>query len=440
MKLAFALALPAAFLSTVLTQPSGHAEPLVPVILALAIILVGAKLGGHLATALGQPPVLGELLVGVLLGNLGLAGFGYFEFIREDPIIEVLAGIGVLILLFEVGLESTVGEMMKVGASSLLVAMLGVVAPFALGWAVGALMLPDHSAYVHAFLGATLTATSVGITARVLKDLGRSTTAEAKIILGAAVIDDVLGLVILSVVSGVISAAGADQAFTLGQAGIILLKSVLFLFGALVIGVKLSPRLFRIAARLQGGGVLIATALAFCFALAWFAAQVGLAPIVGAYAAGLVLEKAHGYDFAGKGELQLEQLITPIAGFLVPVFFVLMGMKVDLTAFGQPGVLGLAGVLTLAAILGKQACSLGAIGKGLDRLTIGLGMVPRGEVGLIFANVGLGLTVAGERVVDDGIFSAVVIMVIVTTLVTPPALKWSLSRSAARTPGRQDAN
>jgi Kef-type K+ transport system membrane component KefB len=432
MKLAFALALPAAFFSTALAAPNVHTEPVVPVILALAIILVGAKLGGHLAGAVGQPPVLGELIVGVILGNIGLAGFGDFAFIRENAIIEVLASIGVLILLFEVGLESTVGEMMKVGVSSLLVAVLGVVAPFALGWGVGALMLPDHSPYVHAFLGATLTATSVGITARVLKDLGRSTTAEAKIILGAAVIDDVLGLVILAVVSGVISAAGSGQPFTLDQAGIILLKSALFLFGALAIGVKLSPRLFKYAAKLEGRGVLIATALAFCFMLSWFAAEIGLAPIVGAYAAGLVLEKAHGQEFVGKGELQLEQLITPISNFLVPVFFVLMGMKVDLMAFGQPGVLGLAGLLTLAAIGGKQVCSFGAIGKGLDRLTIGLGMIPRGEVGLIFANVGLGLTVAGERVVDEGIFSAVVIMVIVTTLVAPPALKWSLSRRSTR--------
>jgi Kef-type K+ transport system membrane component KefB len=409
-------------------EPGVHADPVIPVILALAIILIGAKLGGHLAEIVKQPPVLGELIVGVILGNLTLAGFEGFEFIRHDSTIEVLAGVGVLILLFDVGLESTVAEMMKVGVSSLLVAVLGVVAPFALGWGVGALMLPDHSPYVHAFLGATLTATSVGITARVLKDMGRSTSAEAKVILGAAVIDDVLGLIILAVVSGVISAAGSGQEFTLDQAGIILLKSVAFLFGALAIGVKLSPRLFRAASLLGGRGVLVATALAFCFLLSWLAAQVGLAAIVGAYAAGLVLEKAHGQQFAGKGELPLEQLIAPIAGFLVPVFFVLMGMKVDLSAFAQPGVLGLAGLLTLAAILGKQVCSLGAIGKGLDRITIGLGMIPRGEVGLIFANVGLGLTVAGERVVDEGIFSAVVIMVIVTTLVAPPALAWRLRR------------
>lgn len=408
---------------------AAHGDPVIPVILGLAIILAGAKLGGHLASRLNQPPVLGELLVGVLLGNIALAGVTWLEFIGTNSIIDVLASLGVLILLFEVGLESTVGEMMKVGVSSLLVAVLGVVTPFALGWGVGALLLPDHSAYVHAFLGATLTATSVGITARVLKDLGRSTSAEAKIILGAAVIDDVLGLVILAVVSGVISAVGTGEAFTLERAAVILAKSGLFLFGALTLGRFMSPRIFRYAAKLQGSGVLIATALAFCFAISWLAGFIGLAPIVGAYAAGLVLEKAHVGDFLGRGETQLEVLISPVSSFLVPVFFVLMGFRVQLEAFGQPGVLALAGVLTLAAIVGKQACSLGAIGKGLDRLSIGLGMIPRGEVGLIFANVGLGLTVAGERVVDEAIFSAVVIMVIVTTLVTPPALKWSLSRA-----------
>jgi Kef-type K+ transport system membrane component KefB len=303
-----------------------------------------------------------------------------------------------------------------------------VVAPFALGWGVGALILPEQSAYVHAFLGATLTATSVGITARVLKDLGRSSSAEAKIILGAAVIDDVLGLVILAVVSGVIGAVGTGESFTVGRALVILAKSGLFLFGALALGRVLSPRIFRYAAKLEGAGVLIATALAFCFIVSWVAGSIGLAPIVGAYAAGLVLEKAHVGDFLGRGEMQLEMLISPVSGFLVPVFFVLMGIRVQLEAFGQPGILALAGLLTLAAIVGKQVCSLGALGKGLDTLSIGLGMIPRGEVGLIFANVGLGLTVAGQRVVDEKIFAAVVIMVIVTTLVTPPALKWSLSR------------
>jgi Kef-type K+ transport system membrane component KefB len=291
-------------------------------------------------------------------------------------------------------------------------------------------MLPDESAYVHAFLGATLTATSVGITARVLKDLHRSQSAEARVILGAAVIDDVLGLVILAVVTGVIAAADRGSALSYTEIGLVLGKAVAFLFGALLLGVYVSPRLFGLASRLSGGGVLLATALVFCFGLAYAASIIGLAPIVGAYAAGLILEDAHFRPFAGRGELQLEQLVHPLSTFLVPVFFVLMGMHVDLAAFARTDVLGLAALLTVAAIVGKQACSIGAIGRPLDRLSIGIGMIPRGEVGLIFANIGLGLTLAGERIVDEGTFSAVVIMVIVTTMVTPPLLKWSLARRA----------
>ena len=411
-----------------LAASSGHADPVTPVVLALTVILAAAKLGGDLATRVGQPAVLGELVAGVLLGNLDLVHLTWFRTIEGDATVDILARLGVIILLFEVGLESTVRDMMKVGLPSLLVAVLGVVAPFALGWGVSALLLPERSVYVHAFLGATLTATSVGITARVLRDLGRSQSPEARVILGAAVIDDVLGLVIMAVVSGVITAADAGRAMSLGEVAWILGKSVIFLFGALTLGVYLSPQLFGLASRLRGRGVLLATALVFCFTLAYIASAVGLAPIVGAYAAGLILEDVHFRDFVNKGEQQLEDLVHPISTFLVPVFFVTMGMHVELRAFTRPEVLGLAGLLTLAAITGKQVCSLGAVGRGLDRLTIGIGMIPRGEVGLIFANIGLGLSVAGERVVDEGIFSAVLIMVIVTTMATPPALKWSLGR------------
>jgi Kef-type K+ transport system membrane component KefB len=160
---------------------------------------------------------------------------------------------------------------------------------------------------------------------------------------------------------------------------------------------------------------------------------VGLAPIVGAFAAGLVLEDVHYREFVERGEHPLEDLIQPIVGFLAPIFFVLMGLRTDLGAFAEPGVIGLAGALIVAAILGKQACSLGAWGRGVDRLTIGLGMIPRGEVGLIFANIGVGLTLGGAPVIDRGTFSAVVVMVIVTTLITPMALKFSLDRAARRT-------
>jgi len=408
---------------------TAHADPVAFVALALAVILATAKLGGHLAERVGQPAVLGELLVGIFLGSLGHLGIGWLEPIKADAHVDVLARLGVIILLFEVGLESTVREMLQVGPRSLVVAVLGVVVPWLLGWGVGALLLPQHSVYAHIFLGAVLTATSVGITARVLRDLGRSQSPEARVILGAAVIDDVLGLVILAVVAGVIAAADAGAAFSSADIVWVLAKATLFLVGALWLGLKVSPGLFRVTARLRGEGVLLSTALVFCFLLSWLAAAIGLAPIVGAYAAGLILEPVHYRDFTDKGEHQLEHLVRPIASFLVPVFFVLIGMRVDLAAFARGDVIGLAALLTLAAIAGKQVCALGGLGAPLDRLSIGIGMIPRGEVGLIFANLGLSLTVRGERIIDQGVYSAVVIMVMLTTLVTPPALKWSLGRA-----------
>jgi Kef-type K+ transport system membrane component KefB len=408
----------------------GHGDPVATLVLSLALVLVAARLGGELAVRIGQPEVLGELLVGVVLGNLTLVGFSGFESLEKDPTLDMLARIGVLLLLFEVGLESTVAQMIKVGASSLLVALLGVAAPFGLGWMVGIWLMPESGAYVHAFLGAMLTATSVGITARVLRDLGRSQSAEARVILGAAVVDDVLGLVILAVVSGLIVAAGEGRTVSAFAVGAMVGKAALFLVGSLTLGLYVSPRLFQAASRMRSRGVLLALGLAFCFSLSWLADRIGLAPIVGAFAAGLILEQVHFRDFVSKGELPLEELIRPISSFLVPIFFVLMGMRTDLRAFGQPGVLGLAAALTLAAVVGKQACSLGVVAKGVDRLAVGIGMIPRGEVGLIFANIGLALSIGGRPVVDRATFSAAVIMVIVTTMVTPPLLKWSLTRRA----------
>jgi Kef-type K+ transport system membrane component KefB len=409
-----------------------HHDPIVTVALHLAVILLAAKLGGHLAVRLGQPSVLGELFAGVVLGNLTHLGFGGFEAIKHSEAIAIFASLGVLILLFEVGLESTIRQMLSVGFVSLVVATVGVVAPFLLGWGVGAWLLPDQSVYVHVFLGATLCATSVGITARVLRDLNRSDTEEARIILGAAVIDDVLGLIVLAVVTGIISAAGTGESVGYGAIGTLIAKAVLFLAVALFIGSKSAARVLRLASGLRADGVLLALGLAFCLLMAWLAALVGLAPIVGAFAAGLILEDVHYQEFRQRGEHGLEELIHPISAFLVPVFFVLMGLHTDLAAFVQPGVPLLALVLTIAAVIGKQVCGLGVMRRGLNRVAIGIGMVPRGEVGLIFANVGLGLVVAGERIVSPAVYSAVVVMVMVTTLVTPPALKWAFGRRESR--------
>lgn len=414
--------------------PSGPNDPVAAVVLALAVVLAAAKLGGDLAERIGQSAVLGELLAGVLLGNLSLTGLGWFEPIAANETVGILAQIGAILLLFEAGLDSTVRDMLQVGLRSLLVAVLGVVTPWALGWWVGTVWLPQHSAYTHAFLGATLTATSVGITARVLQDLGRSRTREARIILGAAVIDDVLGLVILAAVTSAIRAADLGAALPYGELGWVLVKALAFLVGALMLGVLVTPPLFRLASRLRGRGVLLTAGLLCCFLLAYAAAAIGLAPIVGAYAAGLILEDAHHHPFIERGERRLDELVQPLSTFLVPLFFVLTGMRVDLGALARPEVLGLAGVLTAAAVAGKQACAFGGLGGGLDGRSIGLGMIPRGEVGLIFASIGLGLTIRGAPVLDAGTFSAVVVMVMATTLLTPPLLKWSLERGQ-RPPG-----
>jgi Kef-type K+ transport system membrane component KefB len=428
---------------TLAAGEGGHADPVAPVLLALAVILVAAKLSSEIFERLGQPAVLGELLGGVVLGNLILLNpeWNFFEPLRATVIqenwavvIDSLARIGVIILLFEVGLESTVQGMMKVGASALFVAVLGVVVPFILGFGVSWLFIKELPAglaavvpanfslnYIHMFIGAVLCATSVGITARVFKDLGKLQTKEAQIILGAAVIDDVLGLIILAVVSGIITAAELGQPLAIGALLRLIGVSILFLGGALVLGVFLVPKIMKQLAKLRTAGVMLISALLFAFVLSYLANAAGLAAIVGAFAAGLILEEVHFRGF--REEIHLEQLIKPIATFLVPIFFVLMGIQVRLETFANLSVLGVAAGLTIAAIIGKQICGLGVLEKGLDRLTVGVGMIPRGEVGLIFASIGKGL-----KVIDDATFSAVVIMVIVTTLITPPVLKVTLAR------------
>jgi Kef-type K+ transport system membrane component KefB len=404
------------------------------VLLALAIVLIVAKVGGDLVMRLGQPAVLGELGAGIILGNLGLLGFHGFESIGSNPNISLFAEIGVVLLLFEVGLASTVREMAEVGISATIVALLGIVVPLFLGWGVSALLLPSASIYSHVFIGSALTATSVGITARVLRDLRKSDSAEGRIILGAAVIDDVLGLLVLAAVGGIIASARVGGTFSVLDLGIIVGKAAGFLVTAVLLGGFLTPRLFRAAFRLRGSGLLIVSSLVICFLFSYASARAGMAPIVGAFAAGLVLEPAHYRPIAADSaekDFRLEDLLAPVTSFLVPIFFVRMGLRVDLSGFAHLDTLALAGALTVAAIAGKQACALG-VGHGLDRLSIGIGMIPRGEVGLIFANLGLGIHLGNAPILDRSTFSAIVMVVVLTTMVTPPALRWSLSRHARR--------
>jgi Kef-type K+ transport system membrane component KefB len=410
---------------------SHHLDP--TVLVGVAVMLVVAKIGGELFERLKQPAVLGELFAGILIGNLVLFGFAGAETLKTNVTIAALAELGVIILLFEVGLESDLKEMREVGWSSLLVAVVGVVVPFLLGWAVSAYFIPEESQLAHIFIGATLCATSVGITARVFKDLGKLGTREARIILGAAVIDDVLGLLILAIVAGAIRATAAGGALSMIDVGLIALKSLLFLVGAIVIGHLLVPRLLRGAGRFETRGVLLTFAISFCLFLAWAAAKVELAPIVGAFAAGLILDEVHYKPAGGRKERDLHDLLQPVSTVLVPIFFVLMGLKVDLRLFTRFDILGFAVALTIAAIIGKQVCGLAVLERGINRVAVGLGMIPRGEVGLIFAGIGATLmlpSVTGVSlpVINNATFGAVVIMVIITTLVTPLSLKWSLGR------------
>jgi Kef-type K+ transport system membrane component KefB len=415
-------------------------------LLWLALILMSARLFAPLAERIGFPAVLGELLLGVLLGNLALFGFHYFETIARDPIIAFMAELGVIILLLQIGLETRLADLVKVGGRASMVGVFGIAVPFLLGaFLVGPLLLPGQGRNTYLFLGATLAATSVGITGRVFRDLGRLNMPAARIVLGAAVIDDVLGLVILAVVSSLVQAGQVS----LGEVSWIIAKSVLFLGGSIWLGRMIAPHSSRWLARLDAGpSMLFAQVLATGLFLAWLAHAVGLAPIIGAFAAGLLFEPLFLKDFetprivreieplvstAGNPGLmdklrailgkhaghQHEHMIEPIGYFFVPVFFVLTGMQVDLRTLADPAVVGIALGITVAAVIGKLAAGIFAGDAG--RWIVGWGMVPRGEVGLIFAMVGKQLGVISETM-----FSVIVIMVILTTLITPPVLTWLL--------------
>lgn len=400
-------------------------------LLGFVLILLAAKLGADVFERLRQPTVLGELLVGMLLSGLALAGVETLGRLKDDAALQVVAEIGVILLLFEVGLHSRLHELLEVGLSAAIVATLGVMAPVGLGWLVSQWFFPTEPWYVHLFVGATLAATSVGITARVLQEMNWLESREARIILGAAVVDDVLGLVLLALLSGTVSAiaSGGSARLEAAAVGSILAKAAGFLVGAIVVGRVIHLRAVRYGLLMRVPGMGIVIALSFCFSLAALAGKLGLAPIVGAFAAGLILEPSDYEAYRERGELPIEQLIHPIAGLLTPVFFVMMGLRVDLRAFVSTESLGFALAVTLVAILAKQVCSLGVVQRGIQRWVVGAGMVPRGEVGLIFTGMGARLMVDNQPIFDASTVSAMVVMVIVTTLAGPLLLKALLKSS-----------
>lgn len=448
-----------------------HMDPIAPVILGVTGILFFAILGRFVARKFGQPSVLGELLMGVVLGNLGYYfGSDLIILLRQGPevfdvveltiagqtieeaahqfssdagldtilntlksphgaellqvahAVDIFSRYGVIFLLFLVGLDTSIEEMRQVGRHSMQVAIAGMLLPFALGFAAIWLVMPALPLNTSLFIAATLGATSVGITARVLKDIHRQQSTEARLILGAAVIDDILGLLMLAIVSGIVVSGGIEIVEILQ----VILLATVFLVGAVVIGPYFLRFIVRYLCHFDVIEAKMFTSYFFVMVLAWMANLVGLATIVGAFTAGLVLHEAYFRNCRVEPgrTYTIKDLIMPLEVILVPIFFVLMGIQVKLESFLDGEVVVAAVALLIAAVAGKVASGYFA-GKSVNRLAVGFGMMPRGEVGLIFAAIGKTL-----GVIDDFLFSAVVLMVIVTTLATPPLLKASMYHHA----------
>jgi Kef-type K+ transport system membrane component KefB len=446
-----------------------HNDPIAPVILGVTGILFVALIGRFSARKLGFPSVIGELIMGIVVGNLA---FFYqvdlITILREGPaifeivenllkgqelelaclnavgtegtrhILEILQGphgneilqvahtvdvfsrYGIIFLLFLVGIETSVDEMRKVGPNSSRVAIIGVLLPFVLGMLASTLLIDNVELHTSMFLGATLAATSVGITAMVLQEMKMEKTDIAHTILGAAVIDDVLGLLMLAIISGIVLTGSLD----LVNISITVFVATLFLVVIIYVGPYFIRLFVKLFSRLDIIEAKMFVSYLFVMVMAWMANLSGLATIIGAFAAGLILQDTYfeNWDDDRKCPVTIKDLIMPLEVILVPIFFVLMGLQVKLETFLQQEVMVLAAGLLVAAIIGKLLSGYGAFGVK-NHLAIGIGMMPRGEVGLIFAAIGKSL-----GVLDDALFSAVVLMVVVTTLMAPPMFKHCLKR------------
>jgi Kef-type K+ transport system membrane component KefB len=450
-----------------------HGDPVAPVILGVTTILAFAIIGRIGARKLGQPTVLGELLMGILLGNVAwYLGIDLIAVLREgsrvfDVVNQALLGVpieqsasdifgaargleiarivtgpqggqvmqvahavdvfsryGVIFLLFMVGLRTNLDELRSVGGDAIRVALIGVIAPVALGYGVAALIRPDLEFSTTLFVASTLAATSIGITANVLSETGADKSREGHIILGAAVCDDILALIILAIVSGIVVSGSVHMPDVVRVAFV----SALFLVAV----IKLGPAIIRLTAKIMRQLDIVEakmfTSYLFVMVLAWAANLVGLATIIGAFSAGIVLSDRYFRETEGDGSsfVSIRELIMPLEVILVPIFFILMGIQVKIESFlSWPVVLFAAGLLA-AAVIGKFLSGLGG-SKGTVRMAIGLGMLPRGEVGLVFASIGRTL-----GVIDDAVFSSIVLMIIVTSLMAPPFLKATIDRDRAR--------
>jgi Kef-type K+ transport system membrane component KefB len=416
-------------------------EPLVlaGVLLSLITVYLAAKIGGEVCARINLPPVLGELIGGVIVGvsalhlivfpegagetgsilmrlvestsDLGSEGL-LTVFRGESEVVSVLAELGVIILLFEIGLESDLKELIRVGPQAAVVAVIGVVFPFALGTA-GLIALFNIATIPAVFAGAALTATSIGITAKVLAELQKLSSKEGQIIIGAAVLDDVLGIIVLAVVAS-LAKTGEIQ---IQNVVILIVSAAAFLVGAIFIGRLLSPLFVGLVNRMKTRGELIISSLVFAFLLSYVAATIQLEAILGAFAAGLILAETPKHK-------ELEEQIVPISDMLVPVFFVTVGARTDVSVLNpldpanREGLI-IASFLVIVAIIGKIVTGFAVFGQdGINKLAIGIGMIPRGEVGLVFAGVG-----SASGVLSESLEAAIIVMVILTTFVAPPLLR-----------------
>ena len=425
-------------LATAIEKESGSAV-LAGVLLSLVVIYLASKVGGEFSNRVGLPPVLGELVGGVVVGISALHLLVFPEggadssllmtflqttanlspdaatatFQAQSEVISVLAELGVIILLFEIGLESNLREMIEVGPQAVVVALVGVVVPFGAG-TVGLITLFNVPVIPAIFAGAALTATSIGITSKVLSELGCLNSKEGQIILGAAVIDDVLGIIVLAVVASLSKTGVVD----VGNVIYLIVSASGFLLGAILLGSVFNKSFVVLVDKLKTRGQLVIPAFSFAFILAYFAAAIQLEAILGAFAAGLVLDETD-------KRKELQKQVIPIADLLVPIFFVAVGAKTDLSVLNpaipsnREGLL-IATFLVAIAILGKLVTGLAVFGQPqINRLAIGVGMIPRGEVGLVFAGVG---TASG--ILSKPLAAAIIVMVILTTFLAPPLLRF----------------
>jgi Kef-type K+ transport system membrane component KefB len=382
-------------------------------LLTLVAVIVATKAFGAFAQRVGQPAVLGELIAGVVLGGsvLGLLD-------PTDPVMHALSELGVLILLFQIGLHTDLRSLAKVGSTALVAGGVGVVLPFVGGFLVARMMGVETLTAI--VIGAALTATSIGISARVLSDLGQLKTPEGQVVIGAAVFDDVIGLIILSIVASMV--AGAD--LTIGGIGAIAGVAIGFVVIALALGSVAIPPLFRLMERVRVSGTLSAAAMGFALALALLATQAGSAMIIGAFAAGLILHPT-------PQRHDIEESVTQLGFFFVPMFFATVGASIDLSALMTREALVIGGLLVLVGVVGKVLAGYAPWWFKGNKLLVGVALVPRGEVGLIFAKLGLAAGVlSNER------FGALMLMVVVTTFLTPPLLSLIAARA---TPNAEDA-